>query len=337
MYHRHYSLDIGIFGVHVDTVGLRGYPSMTEVPSYIKVLTLGARGTERALVGPVVVQEKIDGSQFSFGVDADGNIGCRSHHKQLSLDSPTKMFAPAVEHVLRMTTQLSTVWRLSGKECWFYCEYLQKPKHNTLIYERVPKNHLALFNVDLSGAWCDRYEVLESFADLLEIDVVPELHRGEITIDELKALLTTPSFLGGELVEGVVIKNYNELIALGGRTYNVFCKLVNEKFKERHQKDWKKRSSKGKIEVYLESFRAEARWIKAVQRMREEGILEHQPRDIGTLVKLVQADIKEEETENIKEELYRLYIGAITRTATRGLAEWYKAQLLEAADASTTD
>ena len=32
---------------------------MTEVPSYTKVLTLGARGTERALVGSVVVQEKI--------------------------------------------------------------------------------------------------------------------------------------------------------------------------------------------------------------------------------------------------------------------------------------
>lgn len=30
---------------------------MTEVPSYTKVLTLGARGTERALIGPVVVQE----------------------------------------------------------------------------------------------------------------------------------------------------------------------------------------------------------------------------------------------------------------------------------------
>ena len=94
------------------------------------------------------------------------------------------------------------------------------------------------------------------------------------------------------------------------------------------RQDWKKRSSKGKLEDYLESFRADARWIKAVQRMREDDTLEYQPRDIGTLVKLVQADIREEEIENIKEELYKLYIGDITRTAVRGLAEWYKAQLL---------
>lgn len=297
---------------------------MTEIPSYTKVLTLGARGTERALIGPVIVQEKVDGSQFSFGVDADGNIGCRSHHKQLSLDSPNKMFAPAVEHILSVRQSLQNL-SISYGECWFYCEYLQKPKHNTLAYDRVPKNHLALFDVDVLGVWDTS---LIWFADVLEIDFVPELHRGEITVDELKALLTTSSFLGGQTVEGVVIKNYNELIALGGRSYYVFCKLVNEKFKERHQKDWKKRSGKGKLEAYLESFRAEARWAKAVQRMREESTLEYQPRDIGTLIKLVQADIKEEETENIKEELYRLHIGNILRTATRGLAEWYKAQLL---------
>ena len=298
---------------------------MTEVPSYTKVLTLGARGTERALVGPVVVQEKVDGSQFAFGVDADGNIGCRSHHQQLSLDAPTKMFAPAVEHVLKMGQVLRGLSLVYGGECWFYCEYLQKPKHNTLVYERIPKNHLVLFDADVV-AWVGRKNLID-FADQLEIDVVPELHRGEITVDDLKALLTTPSFLGGQTVEGLVIKNYNELIAIGGRTYPVFCKLVNEEFKERHQKDWKKRSSKGKLEDYLESFCADARWIKAVQRMREDGTLEYQPRDIGTLVKLVQADIREEEIENIKEELYKLYIGDITRTAVRGLAEWYKAQL----------
>lgn len=293
---------------------------MTEVPSYTKILTLGAQGTERVLVGPVVVQEKVDGSQFSFGVDGNGNIGCRSHHKQLVLDAPTKMFAPAVEQVLRNSQALRDFSSKCG-DCWFYCEYLQKPKHNTLTYERIPKNHLVLFGALINGHWLKVRDRLMGSAYVFDIDVIPELHRGEITIDELKALLTTPSFLGGQTVEGVVIKNYNELIAIGGRIYPVFCKLVNEKFKERHQKDWKKRSSKGRIEAYLESFRSEARWIKAVQRMREDGTLEYQPRDIGTLVRLVQADIKEEETENIKEELYKLYIGDILRTAIRGLAE----------------
>lgn len=298
---------------------------MTEVPSYTKILTLGARGTERALVGPVVVQEKVDGSQFAFGVDADGNIGCRSHHQQLSLDAPTKMFALAVDHIQQNVIELHDMTDQFG-ECWFYCEYLQKPKQNTLAYERVPKNHLALFDANILGVWPAR-TMLKELATRLNIDIVPEFHCGPISLEELKELLAIPSFLGGQTVEGLVIKNYNELIALGGRTYPVFCKLVNEAFKERHSVDWKDRSTKGKLETYLESFRSEARWQKAVQWMREEGSLKYQPRDIGSLVKLIQADIREEETENIKEELYKLYIGDIVRMSTRGLAEWYKEQL----------
>jgi len=313
-----------------------------EVPSYTKILTLGARGTERALVGPVVVQEKVDGSQFSFGVDVDGNIGCRSHHQQIALDAPSGMFASAVNHVLKISQILQGCSSTYG-ECWFYCEYLQKPKHNTLTYARVPKNHLVLFDAFVHGDWrhdlqwtkptkstCEYTPIrfMDWLASALEIDLVPELHRGPISAEELKGLLTTPSFLGGQTVEGLVIKNYNELIAIGGRTYPVFCKLVNEAFKERHSVDWKDRSTKGKLETYLESFRTEARWQKAVQRMREDGSLEYQPRDIGSLVRSVQEDIREEETENIKEELYKLYVGDIVRISTRGLAEWYKEQLL---------
>jgi len=51
---------------------------------YPKVLTLGSYMTDRALVGKVVVQEKVDGSQFRFGVvlDKDGNkkLVMGSHH-----------------------------------------------------------------------------------------------------------------------------------------------------------------------------------------------------------------------------------------------------------------
>jgi len=297
-----------------------------EVPGYTKVLTLGARGTEHALVGPVIVQEKVDGSQFSFGVDVDGNIGCRSHHQQILLDGSRGMFAPAVDHVQQSIVQLHDMADQFG-ECWFYCEYLQKPKQNTLAYERMPKNHLILFDANILEVWAAP-AMLKELATRLDIDIVPELHCGLITAEELKELLATPSFLGGQTVEGLVIKNYNELIAIGGRIYPVFCKLVNEAFKERHSVDWKDRSTKGKLETYLESFHSEARWQKAVQRMREDGSLEYQPRDIGTLVRLVQEDIREEETENIKEELYKLYVGDIVRISTRGLAEWYKEQLL---------
>lgn len=47
---------------------------MKLVPSYTKVLTLGASYTEEALTGHVVLQGKVDGSQFGFGLNEDGNV-----------------------------------------------------------------------------------------------------------------------------------------------------------------------------------------------------------------------------------------------------------------------
>ena len=83
------------------------------------------------------------------------------------------------------------------------------------------------------------------------------------------------------------------------------------------------------VAIFIESFRTEARWQKAVQHLREKEELENQPRDIGKLMKEINLDIIEEESENIKEQLYKLYIKDITRKATAGFAEWYKKQLLE--------
>ncbi len=150
---------------------------MTNVPSYTKVFTLGSVGTERALLGEVIVQEKVDGSQFVFGIDEHGEVGCRSHRQQLVMDYPEGMFKEAVEYVQRIAPKLAF---LNGP-IWFYCEYLQKPKHNTLKYNRTPTNHLVLFDVlDVSSGtelWGTRDDV-ENMACYLEIDAIPEVHTG---------------------------------------------------------------------------------------------------------------------------------------------------------------
>jgi hypothetical protein len=290
--------------------------------SYTKILVLGAQGTERALMGDVIVQEKVDGSQFRWGVDADGRARFGSHHNELFVENPDKTFAPAVTHIVSIPHRIPSGW-------WFYAEYLKQPKQNTLAYGRIPRNHLALFDVWMGDdGWANRQALIE-LADAFEIDVVPELHRGPITAEGLKALLVTPSFLGNEIIEGVVIKNYHELVALGGRTYPLFTKLVREQFSERHKREWKQNSGKSKLDNYLESFQSEARWRKAVQHLAEKGELENGPRDIGKIMRAIAEDIRDEERENIMAELYDMHIGDICRSAQRGAAEWYKAQLLE--------
>jgi hypothetical protein len=301
----------------------RGGNGMKEVPGYGKVFALGSVGTEQALVGNVIVQEKIDGSQFGFGVNESDDIVLRSHHQHINIENCPNQFKGAMQHVL------SLILDWVPPDTYFYCEVLNTRKHNTICYDHYPTNHLVLFDVATPAGWIEEREKLSTCANNLHIDVIPELYRGEVSLDNLRNLLSTPSYLGNSTVEGVVVKNYHENIALGGRIQPLFVKLVNEAFKETNKVDFHDRTTRGTIESYVESFRSEARWLKAVQHLREQGLLVGEPKDIGTLVREIDRDIKEEETENIKEEMFRLIISDILRKAKNGFPEWYKDRLIE--------
>ena len=294
-----------------------------ETLGYTKILTLGSVGTERALIGPVVVQEKVDGSQFRFYRDADGELHFASHKADVYRGSEG-MFKYAVEHLCSLPV------RSINRELLFCCEYLAKPKHNTLAYATIPTNHLVLFDVyDMeNGQWLDRPEMF-GWASTLAIDLIPQLAKGPVTLERLQELLQTESYLGGQTVEGVVVKNHGELVAIGGRAFPLFTKLVNQSFKERNAAEWKVNSGKSQLQDYIDSFNTEARYHKAVQHLTESGVLEGSPRDIGALTKEIAVDIEEEEAENIKAALYAMHRKDIIRSAQRGFPEWYKAQLLE--------
>lgn len=294
---------------------------MKTIPHYPKVLTLGSAYTENIFNGEVVIQEKVDGSMFRFGINEDGQLVMGSKSVAIYEDNYPAMFKEAVEYVKTLKLNFE-------KDTYFYCEYLQNEKHNVLKYERIPKNHLVLFDCLVNGKWLDQNE-LKMTAENLGIDVIPTLYEGDANVEKVRQLLETKSYLGGETVEGVVIKNYKQTILLGGNVYPLFTKYVREQFKERHQTEWKVKSPKGAIQQYLEGFKSEARWQKAYQYLRDKGEIEKSPRDIGKLIKRVQDDIVEEEKENIKNELYKMFIKDILRTATKGIAEWYKDFLIK--------
>jgi len=320
---------------------------MKTLPHYTKVLTLGAAYTENALVGKVIVQEKVDGSQFRFGINEDKELLIGSKGVKIipiegdeELSTVPKMFKPAVKHILSIKETLSKF----SLDTYFFAEILQKPKHNVLKYGRVPKNHIVLFDVLEQGSWASKSR-LENIANLLDIDIIPELYRGIIerkridtgasgykssVTDFIKRIIeTTHSFLGEEMIEGVVIKNYKQTIMLGGNVFPLFTKYVREAYKERHNVEWKIKSPKGALQEFIDGFKSEARWTKAIMHAKEKGLLTNSPKDIGLLIKTVQNDIIEEEKENIKKFLYNKFIKDILRVSTRGLPEYYKERLLE--------
>ena len=77
------------------------------------------------------------------------------------------------------------------------------------------------------------------------------------------------------------------------------------------------------------AMRTPARWAKAVQHLKERGTLEGSPRDIGNLIKEVQADLDKEVRDEVAEKLVAWAWPKLTRGAIVGLPEWYKEELLK--------
>lgn len=292
--------------------------ALTEIGSYPKIYNLGHAELEDLFKEHVIVQEKVDGSQFSFGI-INGEFRCKSKGKDQSPTSGTdKMFEKAVEAVSTLPLH----------EGWVYCgEYLEKPKHNTLSYERVPEKHIILFDITIGMEKYLPYDQIYREGSRLGLEIVPILTSGIIgDWESLEQLLETESCLGGPKIEGMVIKNYARF-GVDGKV--LMGKFVSEEFKERHGKAWKESNpnSGDVVDNLITMYRTDARWDKGIQHLRDNGELENTPRDIGKLLKEIQTDVCQEEEEAIKEELFTWAWPKISRALTSGFAEYYKRKL----------
>lgn len=289
--------------------------------SYPSIYNLGHAATAELFDGPVVVEEKVDGSQFSFGV-FDGEVKCRSKGQQIIVGHPEGMFAAAVEMVKQKAHLLKEGFTYRG-------EYLQKPKHNTLAYSRIPAGYVILFDINPAQESYMSYDDKAFEAERIGLEVVPLMHLGEVrSADEVRAFLDRESVLGGQKVEGVVIKNYAKF---GPDKKALMGKFVSEAFKEKHQLAWKQANpnSSDIVTDLVKAFKTEARWRKAVQHLREDGKLENSPRDIPLVLQEIQRDLSVECSEDIVRELMRWAKPKIMRGVIAGAPEWYKQLLME--------
>ena len=293
----------------------------TSWHSFPKVYALGHRYVKDLLLEEVTIEEKIDGSQFSFGLFADG-LHARSKGQQLVIDAPEKMFTKAIKTVLTLQSLLIPGWT-------YRAEYLKTPKHNTLAYDRIPASHLIIFDINTSEETYLDYPAKAAEAARLGLDVVPLLYYGMISKqEELIALLDRTSILGGQQIEGFVIKNYDRF---GEDGKALMGKFVREDFKELNSKEWRATNpTNGDVIGHLiQTLRTPARWDKAVQHLRDAGRLTDSPVDIGALMKEVQKDTLEECQELITKRLLQWANPKINRGIIAGLPEWYKEKLLQ--------
>lgn len=293
----------------------------SKVPSYGKIYNLGHKLLDGLFDDEVFLEEKIDGSMFAF-MKKDNELYCRSKGKQLIIDAPEKLFTKAVETAKELFPLLNDGWV-------YYSEFLSKKDHNSLCYSRPPDKNFILFDVDKGIQNFLLYDEKKQEANRLGLEVVPLLYRGKITkTEELFDLLERTSILGGQKIEGFVVKNYNKF-NLDGKIMR--GKHVSEAFKEVHRKEWKKTSpNKGDVlQQICDELTTPARWNKSIIHAKEEGKLTQTPKDIGMLIKDIQKDVIEEEKDYILEKLWKWVEPQIRRSVTRGFPDFYKNELMK--------
>lgn len=293
--------------------------------SYGKIYASGNKFVQSVFNGPVVIQEKVDGSQFSWCLN-NGELYFRSRKQQMRPFAYEGMFAAGIKAIEEIKDLLTPDVIYRG-------EYLSKPKHNALTYDRIPLRNIILFDIEAIEDGPECYygpELVQKEAERLGMECVPTYYEGIVTDVEkqvLPFLKEKTPILGGKFIEGVVIKNYERPTEDG---HFMKAKIVAEDFKEVHSHEWKKAnpSSKDIVQSIVDSYRTEPRWEKSIQHLRDDEILQDAPQDIGPLIKAVNQDILEECKEEIKDTLFNHYWKDISRGITKGLPEYYKRKLI---------
>ena len=295
-----------------------------RIPAYPKVYNVGHREVAGIFDGqPVVIQEKVDGSQFSFGV-LDGQLHMRSKGAEVHAGAADKNFAGAAETVARLFGE-----GLLPEGTVYRGEVLSKPKHNTLAYDRAPAGHIILFDVQTGEETYLQPIEASVEAIRLGLEYVPTWVTSTApSHEDVLEMLKATSVLGGCPIEGLVFKNYR---LYGVDKKALMAKHVSEAFKEVHGGEWRKNNpTQGDIvQELIARYTTPARYQKAVQHLRDAGLLDGSPKDIGPLIREVQKDIQEEEGQEIRDALFTYFWHRIQRGVTAGLPAWYKDRLLE--------
>lgn len=291
-----------------------------KISSYTSAFQFGHAVTSRLDDVMCYVEEKIDGSQFSAMIDpTTGELYCRSKSTQIDLYNPG-MFQLAVDHIRFQQNKLIPGWT-------YRFEYLQKPKHNVIVYERTPKNTLILFDVDKGIEDYLSPPQKLAHAESLSFECVPCFISapGKNIWSQLEKLLERESILGKEKIEGVVVKQWEPSIYNQDKKV-LTLKFVSQEFKEVHKKEWKKGNPKSKdiLQILGEQFKTEARWAKAVQHLRDENRLINEPKDLAILIPELKSDLFKECQEEIKDILFKWAEPHISRKLVSGFPEWYR-------------
>jgi hypothetical protein len=290
----------------------------SPIPSFGKLHHLGSRHAQ-FVDDPgdkPEYTEKVDGSQFSFMLDHEGELHFRSKRAAINPQDPG-MFEAGVLSVRGRKNLLRPGVIYRG-------EYLRSPKQNALEYSRMPNGRVYLFRMDFwKGGICEFTPTQDLVEEALRLGFEPPNVLDGPPGEELPE-----SCLGGVQMEGYVVKNYRRFCPMTGH-FPLQAKYVRTSFREIAGGEWRKSNptSTDIVSQLAEEVCPDARMEKVVQHLNEQGLLDNSPRDINLLMKELAEDIRVEASEYIAERLLSHYLPHIVRRATRPFPQWYRQRI----------
>ena len=263
------------------------------VPKYPKIRRVGHEKTRGILDDPtdfVVIQEKVDGSNFRFWLE-DGEIRFGSRRVDYVDEKNYEEWAKAIEYIK------SKVNPEDLREDFIYVGEFIRPHTVQYDFDSAPP----FVGFDILNRWTgDIIHYLISYAefDSLGLPFINTYFVGEaglitdVLIEELKK---KKSAYGAEVQEGVVLKNYSR---------NIFAKSVNPEFLEDFKKKFgdkvkPKMTAEAKV---VERFITPARVKKIITQIYEDkGSVSAE--DIPQILRDTVNDMLEEEILTIANEM----------------------------------
>ena len=220
----------------------------------------------------IIIQEKIDGANFSIRYDSEDNtVKSFSRKNQLSLLNDLrgawqwaeKLDVDLVKSVLGENLILFGEWLVSHT-----VKYPQDRYEKAYFYDVYDINHTS---------WLPQSKV-KDIIEKLGLMYVPVLYDGEFTSwDDVRQYIGKTE-LGGDYGEGIVVKNQTKLNSENNR-FPFYAKLVGENFRETKHSgkpkvvDFEKLELMERLRAEVETVVTDARVRKLIHKMVDDGLL----------------------------------------------------------------
>lgn len=188
---------------------------------------LAADELDALLSGDVVIEEKVDGANLGFSTGKGGEVRVQNRGQYLDRAHAHAQFRPLWSWIASRETTLAEALYpdliLFGEWCFAV---------HSVAYDRLPDWFLGfdVYDRAVSGFWdTGRRDELMAACGLAG---VPRLAEGGFTLAQLVELLTSPSRVGRESMEGVVVRKES-----GGLT-TTRAKLVRPEFAQAIEEHW---------------------------------------------------------------------------------------------------